>query len=397
MFVVSSILTVVAVLLSLPCLVLLIECLAAAPVRPGEGVPAPRPRLAVIVPAHDEEVGIGRTVRGLVEQLAPGDRLVVVADNCSDRTADEARAAGATVVERRDPDRRGKGYAIAFAVEHLAGDPPDVVVLLDADCTLSPDGLGALAARAAESGRPVQAEYLLAAPAQPSPLQRMSALALLVRNRVRPLGLYRLGLPCQLTGSGMAFPWSVLRAAPGTGANLVEDLVMGLELALIGHAPVAMPAVRVSSELPDQDRAALGQRRRWEHGQLATLTAYMPRLVAAGVARGRPELVALAADLMVPPLALLGTLLFVVAVAATAAALVGASWTAAQVLGGALAALAIAVLTAWWRFGRELVRARHLVAVPYYVVRKMPLYVSLLWRGKQKTWERTPRKGEPAS
>src|SRR5260221_169762 len=100
----------------------------------------------------------------------------------------------------------------------------------------------------------------------------------------------RLGLPSHLTGSGMAFPWAVLRAVPDLGGNLVEDMAMGLELALAGRPPLGCPAVRVSSELPESDRAALGQRRRWEHGQLATLRQYGPRLVMEGLRRRSADL-----------------------------------------------------------------------------------------------------------
>ena len=67
-------------------------------------------------------------------QLEPGDRLLVVADNCTDHTAAVARAAGAEVLERRDAERRGKGYALAAGVDTLRAGPPDVVVIVDADC-----------------------------------------------------------------------------------------------------------------------------------------------------------------------------------------------------------------------------------------------------------------------
>src|SRR6185436_17440011 len=102
----------------------------------------PRPRAAVLIPAHDEELGIAATVTGLRAQLAPGDRLIVIADNCSDGTAAAARAAGAEVIERQDTSRRGKGFAIVFAVDHLAATtPPEAVIIVDADCRISPSGL----------------------------------------------------------------------------------------------------------------------------------------------------------------------------------------------------------------------------------------------------------------
>jgi cellulose synthase/poly-beta-1,6-N-acetylglucosamine synthase-like glycosyltransferase len=395
----DAILLAAAVLLSVPCLVLLTECLVA--ILPGAGeysiarvLPGRRPSAVVVIPAHNEEGGIAATVAGLRAELGPGDRLLVVADNCDDATAAVARSAGAEAIERRDAGQRGKGFAIVFALDHLAAAPPEVVILVDADCRLSPGGLAHLGRLAATHGRPVQAEYLLAAPERPTPRGVLSALAVLVRNRVRPLGLRRLGLPGHLTGSGMAFPWAVIRGAPGLGANLVEDLVMGLELALAGHPPLACPEVRVSSELPEGDRAALGQRRRWEHGQLATLLRYGPRLVAAGVARRRLDLLALGLDLCVPPLALLVVLLGLATAAAAAAHLAGGSALPLAVLAGALAAVTVAVLGAWMKFGRATLPLRYLAVVPLYILWKVPLYLSLILRGKHRSWERTRRKGE---
>src|SRR5450759_1447256 len=124
-----------AVLVLLPSLVLALEILAALPRRRARlATPTSPPRMAVIVPAHDEEGQIGATVRSLRGELGPGDRLLVVADNCQDQTAALAREAGAEVIERQSAAQRGKGFAISFGVAHLQADPPEVVVLVDADC-----------------------------------------------------------------------------------------------------------------------------------------------------------------------------------------------------------------------------------------------------------------------
>jgi cellulose synthase/poly-beta-1,6-N-acetylglucosamine synthase-like glycosyltransferase len=391
-------LLVAGALLLVPCLVLLGQCLAAAlpAPRPRPVTGGVRPRTAIVIPAHDEAAGIGATVAGLLPELGPGDRLIVVADNCTDATAEVARAAGATVIERSDRERRGKGFAIAHALEHLDADPPQVVVLVDADCRLSPTGgVARLAELAHRRHRPVQAEYLLSATPAASPLGVVGGLAVLVRNRVRPRGMARLGLPCQLTGSGMAFPWQVLRHAPETGSNLVEDLVMGLQMALAGDPPLGCPEVQISSELPEGDQAARKQRRRWEHGQLATLVKYGPRLILAGVARARLDLIGLGLDLIVPPLALLVMMLGSFTSFATVTSVMGwTAWLPALVGFGAFGALSLAVGAAWLKFGRQTLPFRFLVVVPFYVLWKVPLYLSLFFGGKQRTWERTARKGE---
>lgn len=396
---VNGIATVIALLLAVPCLVFFVECgvalLPGARTAAPEPSPGPRPRAVVVVPAHDEQAGIAATVTALLPLLGADDRLVVVADNCGDLTAAAARAASAEVIERHDSTSRGKGFALGFALDHLEAAPPDVVIVVDADCRMSSDGLAILAREAMASNRPVQAEYVLATSEHPTPRGVLSALAVLVRNRVRPQGLRRLGLPSQLTGSGMAFPWGVLRAAPHPGANLVEDLVMGLELALAGHAPLMCPAVRVSSELPEGDDVALGQRRRWEHGQLATLLRYAPRMIGRGLRRGRADLLALGLDLCVPPLALLVTLVGATALGTFAlAAVPGGSRVPVTVSVLALSGLAISVLGAWIKFGRDTLPLRYAFLVPLYVLWKIPLYFSFMVSGKHKSWDRTRRKGE---
>jgi len=375
-------------------LVLFIEAVAALLPEAARAIPlaASLPRLAVLVPAHDEAGQIDATVRALRAELPPGARLIVIADNCQDQTAELAATAGALVVERHDREQVGKGFAISFGLRHLDADPPDVVILVDADCRISTGGFSALAELAARTQRPVQAEYVLTAPPGSSRVGVVGALAVLVRNRVRPRGLRRLGLPCHLTGSGMAFPWRVLRDAPDTGSNLVEDLVLGIELALHGAPALSCPGVQITSELPAGAADSRTQRRRWEHGQLHTLTVYVPRLLGAGLLQRRIDLLALGLDLAVPPLALL-VLAQLALLAATATLVVlGALSMFPVVLAGlSLGLVAFSVAVAWARFGRQTLSARHLLLLPIYLLWKLPLYVGLVLRGKQKTWQRTAR------
>ena len=350
--------------------------------------------MAVLVPAHDEELGVGGTVTALREQLGEGGFVLVVADNCSDGTAALAVKAGARVIERHDPLQRGKGFALAFGVQHLAQDPPEAVVIVDADCRVTPGGVQRLARRALATGRPVQAEYLLRPLPNPDLRTAISGLALVVRNQVRSRGLRLLHLPCPLTGSGMAFPWPILRDAPALQGNLVEDMALGIELALRGSPPLPCPEVAVSSELPRRSVAQLGQRRRWEHGHLATLLTQGPRLLAAGLKRARIDLVAMALDLMVPPLALLVLLLGTITTGSLLAWFFGAPWLPLGLALGSTGAVGLAVLVAWLRFGRGLLPLRSLLAVPMYVAWKLPLYLSYLVRGRHDDWERAERTGD---
>jgi cellulose synthase/poly-beta-1,6-N-acetylglucosamine synthase-like glycosyltransferase len=378
--------------LFVPSLVFFLECIAALLPEPtpvaGSGS---EPRAVIVVPAHNEAAGIGATLAVL--QGARGERqsILVVADNCHDETAARVRAVGVPVVERHDPERAGKGYAIAYGLEHLAANPPEVVVLLDADCRISGPSLRALAQRALETGRPVQADYVLAPPERPTPMSVVSGLAVLVKNKVRPAGLRKLGLPCQLTGSGMAFLWEVIRKAPPAGSNLVEDMLIGVELAQLGHPPLSCSEAEVASELPERDEAAERQRRRWEHGHLDTLLNQVPPLLWKGARARRLDLLAMGLDLMVPPMALLVLMLLATTAVALLARLLGASIVPLAIAGASLTLVVVAVAIAWLRFGRRTLPLRYLVFIPAYVLWKIPLYLAFFARRKQQKWERTER------
>ena len=140
MIVVDILLFLAVALLALPVAVVFVEVLAAVclPDQPVSAASGPRAPLAVLVPAHDEAVVIRATLERITPQLQPGDRLVVVADNCSDDTAAIARACGAEALERVNATLRGKGYALDHGVRHLEASPPAAVVIVDADCDVAP-------------------------------------------------------------------------------------------------------------------------------------------------------------------------------------------------------------------------------------------------------------------
>src|SRR4029077_11887713 len=115
-------------------------------------------------------------------QLKGRDRLVVAADNCTDDTARVASTAGAEVIERREPEKVGKGYALDFAIKHLASDPPDVVIFIDADCSLCDDAIDTLARTSRATHRPVQALDLMIAPADSSVNYHVAEFAWRVKN-----------------------------------------------------------------------------------------------------------------------------------------------------------------------------------------------------------------------
>ena len=383
-------------ILLVPLAVLTVQVIAAVwPGRRSDRNAAPnapsRPSIAVLMPAHDEAIGIAPVIAAVKARLRPDDRLLVVADNCSDDTAGIAARAGAEVVERFDASRRGKGYALDFGVRHLAARPPDIVVIVDADCIVEGDAFDRLARQCASTGLPAQALYLMHAPAGAGTRLRIAAFAWIVKNQVRALGFWRLGLPCQLMGTGMAFPWSTIREAPLASGHIVEDLQLGLDLAAAGTPPRFCPAALVTSTFPSRTDGIDSQRTRWEHGHLGVIGRVGPRMLGAALRNGDARLAAMALDLCVPPLATLALALFVLLAASALLALTGVALPLLATC--AMVALLIAVIgLAWLAFGRGAVHFSEMLLAPLYAVRKVPMYLRML-RSRQLQWVRTRRDG----
>lgn len=281
----------------------------------------------IIIPAHNEETVIGSTVERLTPVLKPQDRLIVVADNCNDATAEIARTKGATVIERYDSEKIGKGYALDYGIKFIESKAPDVVVIIDADCTVYPDAIARLTESAIASQKPVQATYLMTtAKKSKSSKELLAEFAYLMRNLVLPLGLKNLGQSCSLKGTGMAFPWHIISKANLANGHIVEDLKLGLDLAIAGHGAIFCPEARVTSYFPQQSQATKSQRTRWEHGHLQMIRTYLPLLLKEAVYQRRFDLIINALDLCVPPLSLLVVIWLGIMTISSLFTLVGASW-----------------------------------------------------------------------
>jgi cellulose synthase/poly-beta-1,6-N-acetylglucosamine synthase-like glycosyltransferase len=377
----------------LPVSVFFIQALMALSTYRAHGMPiSRRPVISVVIPAHNEAQVITSTLRTIVPQLAADDRLLVVADNCSDDTARIAAEAGAEVIERSDRVRRGKGYALDFGVRHLAQNPPEVVLIIDADCQVDQGAIERLSRLSLETGRPIQGLYLMHAPDTAGLKTRIAEFAWLVKNHVRVLGFHRLGLPCQLMGTGMAFPWSVISTAALASGHIVEDLKLGIDLARAGAPALFCPEARVTSYFPATAEGITGQRTRWEHGHLGVILSAAPRLFLEALRRRDRNLLALALDLCVPPLALLMLLVLTVfagsAVFFVATKLALPLWLAAM----SLVMLGLSVLLSWGRYGRKVISLASLAYAPFYVLWKIPLYLKFLVK-RQGEWVRSRRDG----
>lgn len=349
-----------------------------------------RGSVAVLIPAHNEQTLISLTLERILPQMQSGDRILVVADNCSDDTEKIALACGAEVVERFDDKLRGKGYALDYGVRHLEQNPPETLIILDADCLIGEDSIELLSSCSKKYDRPVQALYLMDNPADVGISQKIAAFAQLVNNYVRPLGMSWLGLPCHLLGTGMAFPWSQISQASLASGNIVEDMNLGVDMVRRGSGPIFLPEAKVRSLFPAGQEATKGQRERWEHGHIETILSQTPKLLSQGVLQFQPKLLFFALDLAVFPLALLTILLGLLTILVSVYAYLGGAVGLAALIFLTLCLFATSIIFAWWRFGREILTASELAAIPCYIFMKIPLYAKFLFN-KQREWVRTER------
>jgi cellulose synthase/poly-beta-1,6-N-acetylglucosamine synthase-like glycosyltransferase len=391
---VSHLLAISAGLLAIPVAIFFLEVVAAfaLPHRDPKDHKSSyrRGRIAVLVPAHNESKGLLPTVADIQQQLLPGDRLLVVADNCSDDTTDVALAAGALVAERHDLSKHGKGYALEFGLCHLDSDPPEIVIVIDADCRLADDTINRLAAVCTMTRRPVQALYLMTTPDDSRINHQVAEFAWRVKNWLRPLGLSALRLPCQLMGTGMAFPWDVIRRADLANEWLVEDLKLGLDLASGGHPPVFCPEARVTSQFASTAEGTKTQRNRWEQGHIHTILTSLP-LFWTAIARRNWGSLALTLDLAVPPLSLLGILAVGMFLVTGLAALFGISSAALVISAVSVVAFFLAAFLAWLKCGRNVLPPGALLSVAPYALGKLGLYLSVLSNKMDARWIRTDR------
>ncbi len=348
--------------------------------------------MVIMVPAHNESTHLVPTLQSISRQMGPNDRLLVIADNCTDDTAQVARSYGAETIERFNDDLRGKGFALAFGVDHLRLSPPDVVAIVDADCLLSDNALQELSMECHTTGRPVQMLYLMTTAGPSSALRfRVIEFALLMKNQIRPLGSFFIGNACHLMGSGMALPWKIIAESNLATGHIAEDMKLGIELTLQGSAPRFLSTAHTYSPFMEESSVIKGQKSRWEHGHMAVIGEELPKLLWQAIRHRQAALIVLAMDLMIPPLALyfmlLGTLVFI---SGPAAYFLAPAKPMAWIAMFGFAALSLSVFIAWSVYGRHLLSLRELLTTPLYALWKLPVYIAFSMK-KRSGWKRTDR------
>lgn len=394
MIVLSCLIGIVAVVLVLPVLSdiasLFVMIGRSAPRSSGSGTPA----LLLLVPAHDEELLIGATIASLQALDYPRARyeIVVIADNCTDSTASVAEAAGVRCLERCDITKRGKPFAIDWALSQIDLAPFDAMVIIDADCIVDPAFASAVATVDSLRTRAAQT-YIDIRNRRDSALTVLGATFSVMRFRLMNVIKRRAGLTVPF-GNGLVLGMDILRAEGWQAFSICEDWEEYALLTARGVDIENVPAARTYVQEARSLSQSGKQRRRWAAGKYDVLFGCAGRILRSRHIGARQKLDVLAELSSPGPVVALGI------------ALLFAIITAALHLPAEAALLALLALPVL-RLAIYAVAALRLEPDPWPAVRALsylPLY--LVWRlvvqfssftmiGRGR-WERTERHSEEA-
>ncbi len=349
--------------------------------------------LTVVIPAHNEALGIAQTLASIKKVDFPDDqyRMVVIADNCDDDTATVARDAGATVLERSDSLNRGKGQALDwfFKTHTDQYSPRDAVAIIDADTLVHPRFFLEICYSLSQpSVQVVQGFYGVSNP-EVNWRTALSAAALCVFHHIRPAGRNVIHATAGLKGNGMAFKTHIMEKFGWPAFSIVEDIEFSLHLLLKNILVHYNPHAIVYGEMASKSQQAQTQRKRWEGGRMQLLKQYTAPLLREFMRRPKIMFLDAFMELFTPPLSLV---------------------MAGQVLLFMLSCFFYPQTTLVWGLclyatvlyvfsGLILKKApfyvwRSLFCAPFFILWKVPVYVKLAGKKGIPGWERTRRASE---
>ncbi|MEX0648878.1 MAG: glycosyltransferase family 2 protein [Balneolaceae bacterium] len=355
-------------------------------------------RFSIVIPAHNEEKVLSKTIYSLFSLLYPKTLfdVIVVADNCSDNTAKIARQLGATVFERTNEKKQGKGYALRWAFDKILSDSqrPDAIIVFDADSLVSGNYLNVMNYYLEKGNRVVQSGDLVL-PDSGAWSSETIRIGFLLYNYVKPLGRKVLGLDMGLRGNGMCFSTEVLEKNPWQAWSLTEDVEFGLMLLLRKVKIKFAPEAIVWAQMPANSKNAESQRKRWEIGKFPVIRKFTPKLLSAFFRTGSPRYLDACIDLVTPPL--VNTLLLVVMMGGLNTILWYAGWVSqvfVWIWTGILLMGILHLFVGLYAAGADRRIYRSILYIPIYVIWKIKVYAKAMITVSDGKWVRTKRELE---
>lgn len=246
----------------------------------------PRKTFAIIIAAHNEQEVIGQLVENLGVLRYPRHMydIFVIADNCTDKTAEVAAKAGAIVHERTNPTERGKGYAMEWMFDRLfkMERKYDGVVIFDADNLVHPNFLLEMNSKLCKGEKVIQG-YLDAKNPTDTWVAGTFAIMFWVTNHIWHLAKSNIGLSSVLGGTGMCISTDILEKF-GWGAHcLTEDMEFTMKVLMTGTRTTWAHDAIVYDEKPLTFKQSWDQRQRWAQGHFDVARRYIPKLIKEGI------------------------------------------------------------------------------------------------------------------
>jgi cellulose synthase/poly-beta-1,6-N-acetylglucosamine synthase-like glycosyltransferase len=252
----------------------------------------PEKRFAIFIPAHNEEIVISSIVENLKHVNYPKELydVYVVADNCTDKTADTAASAGAKVLARFNNSDRGKGHALKWAFEkvlfsRLDNNMYDAAVIFDADNLVSKDFLLEMNNKLCAGHKVVQG-YIDSKNPNDSWITMSYSISFWSVNRLFQSARSFLGLSNEIGGTGFCMDVKVLKEMGWEALSLAEDLEFTAKLVMNGIKVGWAPNAIIYDEKPLTLMQSWRQRRRWMQGFADVCSRYFFKLLGKGIKEG---------------------------------------------------------------------------------------------------------------
>jgi cellulose synthase/poly-beta-1,6-N-acetylglucosamine synthase-like glycosyltransferase len=246
----------------------------------------PKNKFALLIAAHNEEVVIGSLIESMLKLDYPKEMydVFVIADNCTDNTAEIARGYGVNVCERFAKDKRGKGYALEwmFAKLFAMEKQYDAIAIFDADNLVHKDFLREINSKLQEGYKVVQG-YIDSKNPEDSWIAAAYSIAFWTQNRMYQLARANVGLSNQIGGTGFAIETKTLKKLGWGATCLTEDLEFTCKLVLNGEKVGWAHDAIIYDEKPLKLRQSWTQRKRWMQGFTDVASRYFFKLIKQSI------------------------------------------------------------------------------------------------------------------
>jgi cellulose synthase/poly-beta-1,6-N-acetylglucosamine synthase-like glycosyltransferase len=354
--------------------------------------------IVILIPAHNESIGLQAVLECCHAVDYPKElySVTVIADNCTDNTAQIAGECGAACLERFDTEKRGKGEALEWAIPQVLESNPDAIMILDADCFLDSQSLKTCDFELTRGRHVIQLPYLVSNP-DDSFGSYCQALARTIENLLFYQPKSKLGLSCFLLGTGMVFRRDILERFPWKCGGVTEDLEYSVQLIENNVRPVFVGDSGLVSPFPvDTDQLAT-QRARWVFGGLQTVWNSGGSLLRKGIFQchfialeAAVSMFYISRPVVFCQVALSGLLASACLMLFPSfwSAMLVAVWCGTIALYFCYVALGVLVLGVTWK------RMKSLFLIPVFTFIYLGITAKSLLFRRPKEWERTPRKPE---